>query len=72
MQLDGLAHEGRFDLIVRSIMPLPAEVREGIRGVFASVRLGDDWEGELGFQAVECFPINPLEEMEERHIGVIA
>ncbi len=72
MQLDGLAHEGRFDLIVRSSTPLPADVREGIRGIFASIRMGDDWEGELGFQAIASFPINPLEEMEERHIGVIA
>lgn len=71
LQLDGLAHDGRFDLIVRSRASLPEEMRRAIVGIFAEVRGSAQWDGELGFQAVPVFPVAPLEEIDARHIGVV-
>ncbi len=70
MQLDGLTHEGQFDLIVRSHAPLPQEVRRDVAGIFGRLRRDGDWAGELAFQSVPSFPVSPLEEIEAGHIGV--
>ena len=53
LQLDGLvpARDPRFDLLVRSEGPLPGEVRDGIRGVFADMTATAGWRGQVGFRA---------------------
>jgi hypothetical protein len=53
VQLDGLvpAESRRFELMVRTETPLPAEVRDGIRAVFAEATAIGGLGGALGFQA---------------------
>jgi len=72
LQLDGLSHEGRFDLMVRSRGPLPPEVRRDIAAIFAGVRDSTELKGDLGFQAGPRFPIAPLEELAGEAVGVLA
>ena len=53
VQLDGLvpAESRRFELMVRTETPLPPEVRDGIRAVFAEATTIGGLGGALGFQA---------------------
>jgi len=61
LQLDGLAGPRRFDLMVRSLAPLPEEIRAEIRAIFATARADARLEGDIAFQAVSAFAIAPLD-----------
>ncbi|HEX6979946.1 MAG TPA: hypothetical protein VF342_11665 [Alphaproteobacteria bacterium] len=62
LQLDGLVHDDRIDLVLRSHAALPDDMAYDIRGIFervcAVLRLG----GQLTFQATPAFPVSPLED----------
>jgi hypothetical protein len=63
VQLDGLMHEKRIDLIVRTHAPLPPDMEHEIVVLFAETCTGLDLAGQVFFQAVPAFPISPLDEI---------
>jgi hypothetical protein len=65
MQLDGLAGEKRFDLMVRSRTPLTEEMRRHITLLFGAARDEGGFQGEVGFQTVAEFPVEPLDAKSE-------
>ncbi len=62
LQLDGLMHEQRLDLILRSHDPLPQEMERDILTLFGTTCMGLGLNGQLFFQAVPAFPVSPLDE----------
>jgi hypothetical protein len=62
VQLDGLMHERRMDLIVRTHAPLPADMERDILVLFGESCTGLNLAGQLFFQAVPVFPVNPLDD----------
>lgn len=65
LQLDGLAGPGRFDLMVRSRTPLTPEMRQHITLLFGAAREEGGFQGEVGFQTVAEFPVEPLDDRAE-------
>lgn len=65
IQLDGLAGEKRFDLMVRSRTPLTSEMRTHITLLFGAAREEGGFQGEVGFQTVAEFPVEPLDDRAE-------
>jgi hypothetical protein len=65
IQLDGLAGDKRFDLMVRSRTPLTEEMRRHITLLFGAAREEGGFQGEVGFQTVSEFPVEPLEDRAE-------
>jgi hypothetical protein len=63
LQLDGLVHKPRLDLILRSHAALPAPLRTGISDVFAQTCQSAGLQGTLVFQAAPAFPVSPLEDI---------
>lgn len=72
LQFDGLSHDGRFDLIVRSMRPLPEDLRRDILDIFSNARRTTGLRGELSFQVEDAFHLDPIAEMGHARIGVIA
>ena len=65
IQLDGLAGEKRFDLMVRSRTPLTEEMRTHMTLLFGAAREEGGFQGEIGFQTVSEFPVEPLDDKVE-------
>src|SRR5690606_10626102 len=65
IQLDGLAGEKRFDLMVRSRTPLSEEMRRHITFLFGAAREEGGFQGEVGFQTVAEFAVEPLDDKAE-------
>ena len=72
IQLDGLATERRFDLMVRSKAPLPPHVRADIRALYAQLRVEQGLIGDVAFQVVLEFSVAPLEDTHELNSGLLA
>jgi hypothetical protein len=72
VQLDGLMHERRMDLIVRTHEPLPADMERDILVLFGESCTGLNLAGQLFFQAVPVFPVNPLDDFGGRGVQVSA
>jgi hypothetical protein len=70
IQLDGLMHERRLDLIVRSHEKLPADMEQDILVLFGETCTGLNLTGQLFFQAVPTFPVNPLDEVAAEPVRV--
>ena len=70
IQLDGLMHEKKLDLIVRSHEPLPAAMEHDILVLFGETCMGLDLAGQLFFQAVPSFPVNPLDDVVKEPVRV--
>jgi hypothetical protein len=70
LQLDGLMHEQRLDLIVRSHEPLPTEMERDILVLFGETCTGLNLNGQLFFQAVANFPVNPLDDVAKEPVRV--
>lgn len=70
IQLDGLMHEKRLDVIVRSHEALPAEMEHDILVIFGETCTGLDLTGQLFFQTVPAFPVNPLDEIAKEPVRV--
>ncbi|HEX2115805.1 MAG TPA: hypothetical protein VHM01_15480 [Alphaproteobacteria bacterium] len=70
IQLDGLMHEQRLDLIVRSHAALPSEMERDILLLFGQTCTGLNLNGQLFFQAVPTFPINPLDDVAAEPVRV--
>ncbi len=72
IQIDGLAKKTRLDLILRTHQPLPAEAQNEIDRLFQSAAAEGRFAGSIAFQAVQRFPIDPLEEIGHPVHGVTA
>lgn len=72
MQLDGLATERRFDLMVRSKTPLPPAVRADIRALFSRLRNDHGLTGDVAFQVVRDFSVAPLGDKHALDTGLLA
>jgi hypothetical protein len=66
MQLDGLVHAKRFDLVVRSHHPLSTTIRQDISGLFRKVLDGAGAEGDVMFHTDRTFPIALRADMAHR------
>jgi hypothetical protein len=66
MQFDGLVRKRKprtaFDLVIRTHMPLPEEMRADIRGIFMGALEDSQLQGSLVFQRVPAFPVHPSQE----------
>ena len=62
LQLDGLVQPQRFDLIVRSKVPLSEANRQEIADIFAGSQEATGMNGSIVFQTGE-FPVSPLDDL---------
>ena len=62
IQLDGLVHGRRFDLMLRSRGPLSPAMRRDIEAIFDEARGIGGYAGAIGFQVAASFPVQPLEQ----------
>ena len=67
LQIDGLVHKPRLDLILRSHRELPPALQAGIAGVFGQACDGAGLIGKIFFQAMAAFPVSPQDEMQRHH-----
>lgn len=72
MQFDGLVAGRRFDLLIRTLAPLPAAMRADIGEIFERVSAAAGSGGALRFQVVTAFPVAPLESAGPAATGVFA
>ena len=63
MQLDGLVHGKRLDLILRSQAELPVAMRHDIARVFDDALDISGMEGSVIIEFTPEFPVSPFEEM---------
>jgi len=70
LQLDGLMHERRLDLIVRSHDPLPTEMERDILVLFGETCTGLNLTGQLFFQSLPIFPVHPLDDIAKEPVRV--
>ncbi len=66
IQLDGLVHGRRFDLMLRSRVPLSPGVRRDIESIFEAARGLSGFAGTIGFQIAASFPVQPLEQAKRK------
>ena len=72
LQLDGLVGQRRFDLVLRTRAPLPAEMRGEIARIHADARSAAGLTGDMTFQVVRSFPVAPLDEIAHKRSGLLA
>jgi hypothetical protein len=71
MQLDGLVHLKRFDLIVRTHEALPPEIRRDISGIFTDTLKQIGYAGVIGFQTAPEFTLASPEEKSDHGVGLM-
>jgi hypothetical protein len=71
VQLDGLAANHRFDLMVRSQTDLPEAIRQEIGALFSRAQEENGFAGEIHFQTVPAFTIAPLDEVPPNTGGLV-
>jgi len=64
VQLDGLAANNRFDLVVRSQKDLPEIISKEISALFSRSQEESRFAGEIHFQTVPAFIVAPLGDMQ--------
>ena len=66
MQMDGLVQRSgqnlQFDLMIRSHHPLPSALQTDIQDIFQSTAELTGYRGQIMFQAIKSFPVNPMED----------
>jgi len=72
MQFDGLVAGRRFDLLIRTLSPLPPAMRADIGEIFERVSTAAGCGGALRFQVVTAFPVAPLESPGPAAAGLFA
>jgi hypothetical protein len=76
LQLDGLvrrtAKQVEFDLFIRSLSPLEAAIQHDIQRIYSDMAAITGYRGQLAFQAVREFPVNPMKEAMAASGGVVA
>lgn len=67
MQMDGFVRkqekEVHFDLVIRSLMALPADIQQDILRIYNDTGQMTGFKGSLVFQNVREFPLHPMEEI---------
>ncbi len=63
LQIDGLARPQRVDMILRTRQALPADAQAEIDAIFRAATDTGGFGGTLAFQAIDRFPIDPLDEI---------
>ncbi len=63
LQLDGFVRQNHFDLMCRSYEKLPTKIEQDIRTIFQDYMELSGWDGQIGFQAMPDFPVNPHNEI---------
>lgn len=71
VQLDGLAANHRFDLMVRSQTDLPEPIRKEINALFSRTQEESGFAGEIHFQTVPSFAVAPLDEVQPDSGGLM-
>jgi hypothetical protein len=71
LQLDGLVRRGRFDLVLRSHIPMATDMKAELGAIFRASLEGAGFAGDIAFVTTPRFPVTPLEALRP-HIGVEA
>ncbi len=69
LQLDGLVHGKRFDLMVRSHTDMPEPVRIEITRIFEEAIAATGMTGSIFFQTVSEFAVSPLDDVRRQGSG---
>ena len=72
VQVDGLMTKPKLDLILRTHTAIPAEMRDEIEVVFLEGCSLAGLAGQIYFQAMAKFPVNPVEEIAKQDRGMMA
>jgi hypothetical protein len=72
VQVDGLMTKPKLDLILRTHTAIPAEMRDEIEVVFLEGCSLAGLAGQIYFQAMAKFPVNPVEEIAKQDRGMTA
>lgn len=67
IQLDGLVHGRRFDLMLRSRISLSQSIRRDIEAIFDEARGIGGFAGTIGFQIAASFPVQPLDQAKRQN-----
>ena len=70
--IDGLMRKPRLELMLRTHRQLPADMRDEIEVVFLDGCTLAGLAGRIYFQAMDRFPVAPLEEIAKKDRGVVA
>ena len=71
VQLDGLAANHRFDLMVRSQTDLPEPIRKEISALFSRTQEESGFAGEIHFQTMPTFTVSPHDELPPDSGGLV-
>lgn len=74
LQIDGFVRRNtgekvQFDMIIRSLQPLTTEFQHEILAIYNRMGEATGYLGQLSFQHVRDFPVNPMEEVVKQHIS---
>ncbi|MFM7346268.1 MAG: hypothetical protein ACKO1J_12975 [Tagaea sp.] len=72
VQVDGLMTKPKLDLILRTHTAIPADMRDEIEVVFLEGCSLAGLAGQIYFQAMAKFPVNPVEEIAKQDRGMMA
>jgi hypothetical protein len=72
LQIDGLARPTRVDMILRTRQSLTDQAKADIEQIFRAATETGGFAGTLAFQAIDRFPIDPLDEIGAHAKGVTA
>lgn len=71
VQLDGLFNKARFDLVLRSQLPMDEEMRQHIFNIFNTNLEITGLHGKLDFKRTIPFPVHPTEEWENTRPDIL-
>ena len=69
LQLDGLVRETRLDLVLRSHVALPRELREEAAALFRRASAAAGYHGDIVFATAPSFAVDPMTEL-RGHVAV--
>ncbi len=72
VQIDGLMRKPRLELMLRTHREIPADMRDELEVVFLDGCTLVGLAGRLYFQAMERFPVSPLDDIARRDRGLTA
>lgn len=72
VQVDGLMTKPKLDLILRTHTPIPADMRDEIEVVYLEGCTLAGLAGQIWFQTMAKFPVNPVEEIAKQDRGITA
>lgn len=76
IQMDGFVRKSEknitFNMIIRSLTPLPQDVEKDLSAIFQTTAELTGYKGDILFQAVKEFPVNPMNDIVTRHNTITA